>query len=152
MRGARWLIALLLIQSPILKPLGNAVGFQGMLKMMISLFVRLVTWELISSAKKLFHSLSSWSHKSLILVHPALAMAYPSLSPFTLKGRLAELVTRGLLKISCLRTFTCDVGLVFARPMSHSTKVCFSKTSMLFQNMIRIWISKTRKSFSVVWG
>jgi len=49
----------------------------------------LMTWELIPSARRLFHSLFSWSHKSLILVHPALAMVRPSLNPLTLKGRPA---------------------------------------------------------------
>jgi hypothetical protein len=95
--------------------LGNSTGFQGMLKMMISLLVWLVMWELISSVRRLFHSLSFWSHKSFILVHPTLAMAHPSLSPLMPKGWPIKLVTRGLLKIGCLRTSACDVGSIFAK-------------------------------------
>jgi len=86
MKGAWLSAALLLIQSPIWKQLEKASGFQGWLEMIVFLLVQLMTWEFISNAGRLFHSLSSRSHRSFILVEPTLAMAFPSLSPLTLGG------------------------------------------------------------------
>jgi hypothetical protein len=85
-KGARLLGALLLIQSLVWKQLEKASRFQEKLKMMVFLLVRLMTWEFILSVKRLFHSLSFRSHRSFILVQPALVMARPSLNPFTPKG------------------------------------------------------------------
>lgn len=45
------------------KQFGNTAGFQGMLEMMMSLLVQLMTCEFIWSAERLFHSVSSWSHR-----------------------------------------------------------------------------------------
>jgi hypothetical protein len=120
----------MLIQLPVWNRLGNMAGFQGMLEMMMYLFVWLITWEFIPSAERLFHSMSSQSHKSFILVHLTLAMACPSLNPLTPKGQLTTLMTRGLLKIGYLRTSTCDVGLVFTRP----TLTFIQNPKMFFQN------------------
>jgi hypothetical protein len=85
---------------------------------------------LFKCAERLFHSMYSWSHKFFILVHAALVMARPSLSPLTPKGLPIKLMTMGLLKIGCLRTSACNVGLVFAR-----LALTFSQDPrMLFQN------------------
>ncbi len=46
----------------------------------------------------------------------ALVMARPSLNLLTLKGWPVVLVTRGLLKIGCLRTSAWELGSVFTRP------------------------------------
>jgi hypothetical protein len=102
---------------------------------MISLLAQLIMWEFILSVGRLFHSMSSWSHKSFILVHPALAMARPSLSPLILKGWLAELVTRGLLKIGCLRTFACNVGLVFILTFKQDPNMFFQNEKVVFWNL-----------------
>jgi hypothetical protein len=124
--------------SPVWKRLGNATRFQGMLEMMVFLLVRLMTWEFIPSAEKLFHSQSSRSHKSLILVQSALAMVRPSLSLLTPKGWPVGLVTKGLLKIGCLRTSTWEVGLVFTRlalTFNQDPIILFQKEQVVFWSL-----------------
>ncbi len=82
-----------------------------------------------------FHSLSSESQRSFILVQLALAMAHLSLRPLTPRGWPVMLVMRGLLKMGCLRTSAWDAGSVFTRPtltFNQEPKILFQNKQVVF--------------------
>ncbi len=73
-------------------------------------------WKLTPSAERPFQSCSSRSQKSLTLVQPALASAFPSLLPLSPRGLLSVLVMRGFLNTVCLSSSEVLVGSDLHRP------------------------------------
>ncbi len=89
---------------------------QGILTIMMSLQLLFEAWKLIPRADRLFHSLSSGFHKSLILVQLERAKTQPSLKLLMPSGLLFELMIEGLPKRGCLRISVVLVGSDLARP------------------------------------
>lgn len=116
--------------------------------MMVSLLIRLMTWEFILSVGRLFHSLSSQSHRSFILVQLTLVMVHPLLNLLTPKGLPIALVTRGLKNIGCLRTSASVVGSSSLDLPSRPSSLDLPSRS----SKIRGCLSRTSRSFFGVWG
>ncbi len=88
----------------------KAVGFQGMLEVMISLHCLLEGWRFIPRVGRPFQSYSSGSQRSVTLEQLELAKALPSLLSLRPSGLLSWLMMRGFPKIGCLNSSTLLVG------------------------------------------
>lgn len=106
--------------------------------MMMSLQLLLEAWKPIPNLDKLFHSLVSRLHKSLILVQPDRVNAQPSLGPLTPNSMSFALVIEGLPKRGCLRVSTTLDGSDFVKPgltLIHAPRMFFHMEHGILLNL-----------------
>ncbi len=94
----------------------HSFGCHWMLAVMISVHLLFDAWKLMPISARLFHSLSTAFHRSLIREHPERAKALPFLRPPIPSGSPFVLRIDGLPKRGYLRVSAALVGSALVRP------------------------------------